>query len=107
MAAKELKVLLYPGDGIGLEVIPEGVRTIAALAKGLAGTKDAFNVRWTEVDWGIAHWRRTGKVVPDDFIRHIQAHDAVFLGALGDPRYLPDHIVCTLGLPLSRGSALC
>jgi len=92
MTAKELKVLLYPGDGIGLEVIPEGVRAIAALAKGVAGTQHAFRVRWTGVDWGIAHWHRTGKVVPDDFIRQIQAHDAVFLGAVGDPRYLPDHI---------------
>lgn len=94
---KEVKVLLFPGDGIGLEVVPEAVRAISALAAGIAkssssSSDDAFRVATTSVDWGVAHHRRTGSIVPADFIAQIRRHDAVLLGALGDPRVLPDHV---------------
>jgi tartrate dehydrogenase/decarboxylase/D-malate dehydrogenase len=92
---KAFKILLYPGDGIGQEVIAEGEKVLRALEKGLAGSaEDAFRLETTCVDWGIAYWQRTGrsKVVPDDYIEQIKAYDAVFLGALGDPRHLPDHV---------------
>ncbi|HEY3289271.1 MAG TPA: isocitrate/isopropylmalate family dehydrogenase, partial [Anaerolineae bacterium] len=46
----------------------------------------------TEFNWGHRYWRETGKVVPDDFLDQLKPFDAIFLGAIGDPQHVPDHI---------------
>jgi tartrate dehydrogenase/decarboxylase/D-malate dehydrogenase len=83
----EYKLAIYPGDGIGIDVVREGV-------KSLRGAELRFGLRlhMTEFDWGHRYWQRTGKAAPDDYLDTLRLFDAVYLGALGDPRHVPDHI---------------
>ncbi len=88
MTTTTYKVAIYPGDGIGSEVIAEAERVLEAVAQ-LDGT---FTLRKTEIPWGVDYWRRTGKVVPDNFLEVMRDFDAILLGALGWPDELPDHV---------------
>lgn len=85
---KNLKIALYPGDGIGPEVIREAVRVLRAVEQADEG----FRLTTTELDWGYELWRRTGKVVPDDFLQIVRPFDAILLGAVGWPAEVPDHV---------------
>jgi tartrate dehydrogenase/decarboxylase/D-malate dehydrogenase len=89
-----LRIALLPGDGVGQEVIPEARSAVEALG---------LPVEWTELDWGSDHWRRTGLMMPHDALDIVRAHDAVLLGAVGDPG-VPDHVsLWGLLLPLRQG----
>ncbi|HVW19217.1 MAG TPA: isocitrate/isopropylmalate family dehydrogenase [Solirubrobacteraceae bacterium] len=76
-----MRVVLLPGDGVGAEVIAEARRVVDALGCG---------IEWTEVPWGSAYWGDHGRMMPDDALDLIAGHDAVLMGAIGDPR-VPDH----------------
>jgi tartrate dehydrogenase/decarboxylase/D-malate dehydrogenase len=78
---------VIPGDGIGPEVCGEAVRVLRALARAGGGPRLEF----TEFPWGTAHYLRTGRMAPEGFTDTLRAHDAVLLGAVGDPR-VPDHV---------------
>jgi tartrate dehydrogenase/decarboxylase/D-malate dehydrogenase len=78
---------LYAGDGIGIEVTAEAIKAMKAVAE-----KFGFRIRLTEFPWGHRYWKETGKVVPDDFLRILSDFPVVFLGAVGDPANVPDHI---------------
>ncbi len=82
------RVALYPGDGIGVDVIREGVKALKALQDVCAG----FRLEFVEFDWGSRYWRRTGRVAPDDYLDILRDFDVIYLGALGDPQNVPDHI---------------
>lgn len=84
---KEYKIALYPGDGIGVDVAREAVKALRA-----AESKFGFRLAITEFDWGHRYWEKTGSVVPDDFLDTLSEFDAIFLGAVGDPENLPDHV---------------
>ena len=84
---RPLRIALYPGDGIGPEVIEQAVRAVDALAARLPTAR----CEWTPFDWGIAHWQRHGKLVPDNFLDVLRPFDAILLGAVGWPALLPDH----------------
>lgn len=84
---KSHRIALYPGDGIGVEVARETVKALEA-----AQSRGGFRLKITEFDWGHRHWKRTGKVVPDNYLDVLAGFDAVFLGAVGDPEHLPDHV---------------
>lgn len=79
-------VALIPGDGIGKEVVPEGVRVLDAVAD-LFG----FAFEWQPFDWSCETYHRTGAMMPDDGLDRLSQHDAIFLGAVGYPG-VPDHI---------------
>ena len=81
-------IAVYAGDGIGIEVIAESVRALRALAEAFGD----FKLSFADFDWGSRYWRETGRVVPDDYLEILKDHDAIFLGALGDPQNVPDHI---------------
>lgn len=89
------RIALYPGDGIGPEVVDATVPVLEAAAR-LAGD---FTIEWTRFDWGVAHHDRHGCVAPDDFLDTLRAFDAIFLGAVGWPARLPDHVTLS---PLIR-----
>jgi tartrate dehydrogenase/decarboxylase / D-malate dehydrogenase len=76
------RVALLPGDGVGPEVIAEARRAVEAL--GLA-------IDWTELPWGSAHWHEHGRMMPEDALDQLLAHDAILMGAVGDPS-VPDHV---------------
>lgn len=86
---------MYPGDGIGPEV------TDAAVAVLTAAQKQArtFDLAYDRFDWGMSHFEKHGRVAPDDFLSTLRGFDAIFLGAVGWPARLPDHITLT---PLIR-----
>ena len=76
------RVALLPGDGVGPEVVAEARRVVDALGLSLS---------WTELDWGAARHRERGAAMPPDALDVLRAHDAVLLGAIGDPS-VPDHV---------------
>ena len=75
-----IKLAVIPGDGIGKEVVPEGLKV---LDRALEGT--GVSVRSTIFDLGAERWRRTGQTLTDEDLEAIKGHDAILLGAVGDP----------------------
>lgn len=85
---REYKIALYPGDGIGPEVIEQAVRVLDA-----AQEQDGnFTLQMTSLPWGADYWTETGRIAPDDYLETLRPFDAILLGAVGDPARLPDHI---------------
>jgi tartrate dehydrogenase/decarboxylase/D-malate dehydrogenase len=85
---KTYNIALYPGDGIGPEVIDQAVRVLEAVEK-LAGD---FKLKFTMLPWGYEFWQKTGQVVPNDFLDVLRPFDAILLGAVGWPAKVPDHV---------------
>ncbi|VEG30125.1 3-isopropylmalate dehydrogenase [Actinomyces howellii] len=75
-----IKLAVIPGDGIGAEVVPEGLKVLAAALEGTG-----LEVRTTDFDLGAARWHRTGQTLTDSDLEAIKGHDAILLGAVGDP----------------------
>jgi tartrate dehydrogenase/decarboxylase/D-malate dehydrogenase len=93
----DYRVVVIPGDGIGTEVVPEGIRVLEAV-----GSRFGINFRWDEKDWSCDRYQRTGRFMPYEGLEEIQSHDAIFLGAVGDPG-VPDHIsLWGLLIPIRR-----
>jgi tartrate dehydrogenase/decarboxylase/D-malate dehydrogenase len=76
------RVAVIPGDGVGQEVVPEGIKVIAAL--GLRFDFEAF-------PWGCEHYERTGRMMPEQALSTLAGYDAIYLGAIGWPT-VPDHV---------------
>ncbi len=76
------RIALLPGDGVGPEVVAEARRAVEALD---------LAIEWTELPWGSAYWHEHGRMMPEDALDTLRAHDAVLLGAIGDPS-VPDHV---------------
>jgi tartrate dehydrogenase/decarboxylase / D-malate dehydrogenase len=76
------RIALLPGDGVGPEVIAEARRAVDALG---------LSVEWTELPWGSAYWHEHGRMMPADALEVLEQHDAVLMGAIGDPS-VPDHV---------------
>ncbi|MDU0348350.1 3-isopropylmalate dehydrogenase [Actinomyces sp. MRS3W] len=75
-----IKLAVIPGDGIGKEVVPEGLKVLEA---ALAG--EGVTLAPTTFDLGADRWHRTGETITDAELEDIKAHDAILLGAVGDP----------------------
>jgi tartrate dehydrogenase/decarboxylase / D-malate dehydrogenase len=84
-------IAVYPGDGIGREVIDQAVRVLEKIQTIEAG----LQLELTWVPWGVEYYRQHGRVAPADFLDQLRCHDAILLGAVGWPAELPDHV--TLG----------
>lgn len=94
---KKVSIAVIPGDGIGTEVIPEGIRVLEA-----AGKKFGVEFEWTTFDWSCKTYHETGKMMPDDGLEQLKAFDAIYLGAVGFPG-VPYHIsLWGLLLPIRR-----
>jgi tartrate dehydrogenase/decarboxylase/D-malate dehydrogenase len=92
------RIAVIPGDGIGKEVIPQGIRVLDA-----AGTRFGFSFEWEFVPWGCEYYLETGHMMPADGLAKIRQHDAIYLGAVGWPG-VPDHVsLWGLLLPIRRG----
>jgi tartrate dehydrogenase/decarboxylase / D-malate dehydrogenase len=86
MAAQRIAVI--PGDGIGTEVMPEGVRVLEAAAKRFGIDLQFDHFDFASCDYYGAH----GRMMPDDWKARIGSHDAIFFGAVGWPASVPDHV---------------
>ena len=92
-----LNIALIPGDGIGNEVMPEGVRVLEA-----AAAKHGLQLSFEEFDWSCETYLATGSMMPEDGIDQLRRFDAVYLGAAGYPT-VPDHIsLWGLLIPIRR-----
>lgn len=94
---KAFQIALIPGDGIGREVVPEGVRALKALAAryGLEFKFDTF-------PYGCKYYLKHGVMMPEDALEQLSAFDAILLGAVGDPG-VPDHLsLWGLLIPIRR-----
>jgi tartrate dehydrogenase/decarboxylase/D-malate dehydrogenase len=98
MAMKELRIAVIPGDGIGKEVVPEGIRVLEA-----AAVRHGIRFTWDELPWSCAYYQEHGRMMPEDGLEKIRRHDAVYLGAVGFPG-VPDHVsLWGLLIPIRRG----
>jgi tartrate dehydrogenase/decarboxylase/D-malate dehydrogenase len=94
---KIYRVAVIPGDGIGNEVVPEGIRVLEAVAK-----KAGIQFQWDHFPWSCEYYKETGQMMPADGLEQIRHHDAIFLGAVGFPG-VPDHIsLWGLLIPIRR-----
>jgi 3-isopropylmalate dehydrogenase len=78
MAARTIRIAVIGGDGIGPEVVAEAVKVLRAAATGVT-------IETTDYDLGARRWHRTGEVLPDSVLGELAGHDAILLGAVGDP----------------------
>ena len=85
---KKYEIAVIPGDGIGKEVVPAAVRVLQTLADVHGGIQFEF----TEFPWSCEYYLEHGKMMPDDGLQILQGFDAIFLGAVGNPKLVPDHI---------------
>jgi tartrate dehydrogenase/decarboxylase / D-malate dehydrogenase len=82
------RIAVLPGDGIGKEVVPEGLRVLDAAAR-----KFGIDLRFDHFDFASCDWyAKHGKMMPDDWKAQIGGHDAIFFGAVGWPATVPDHV---------------
>jgi tartrate dehydrogenase/decarboxylase / D-malate dehydrogenase len=94
---KKFKIAVLPGDGIGNEVVPEGLRVLEAIA---ARHEIAFDFQ--HFDWNCETYKKTGRMMPEDGIARLRDHDSIFFGAVGFPG-VPDHIsLWGLLIPIRR-----
>jgi tartrate dehydrogenase/decarboxylase/D-malate dehydrogenase len=84
---KTNRIAVIPGDGIGKEVVPEGLRVLEAVAG-----KFGIAFQWDEFDWSCDYYLQHGVMMPEDWKAQIGGHDAIFFGAVGWPDKVPDHI---------------
>ena len=93
----QLKIAVIPGDGIGWEVVPEGLKVLEAI-----GGRHGLDFQFTEFDWGCERFHKTGRFMPDDGLAQLREFDAIFLGAVGFPG-VPDHVsLWELLIPIRR-----
>jgi tartrate dehydrogenase/decarboxylase/D-malate dehydrogenase len=91
------RVAVIPGDGIGTEVIPAAIDVIDA-----AAARSQFTMAWESFSWGSDHYFEHGRMMPADAIDRLRPFDAIFLGAVGDPRLQDNLTLNGLLLPIRR-----
>ncbi len=95
---KSYKIAVIEGDGIGREVVPEGLRVLEA-----AGRRYDITFSWRHFDWSCETYLKTGRMMPEDGLDQLREFDAIYLGAVGYPG-VPDHIsLWGLLIPIRRG----
>lgn len=81
-------IAVIPGDGIGNEVMPEGLRALEAAARRFGIDLNYTHFDFACCDYYLAH----GRMLPEDWFDQLKGFDAIFFGAVGDPARVPDHI---------------
>ena len=91
------RIAVIPGDGIGVEVVAEGIRVLDTVAAAIG-----VRFQWDWKDWSCARYAKTGSMMPKDGLAQIAKHDAIYLGAVGWPT-VPDHVsLWGLLIPIRR-----
>jgi tartrate dehydrogenase/decarboxylase/D-malate dehydrogenase len=93
----QYNIAVVPGDGIGNEVVPEGLRILKR-----AGSLFSIDFQFQHFDWSCELYKKTGRMMPEDGIERLRDNDAIFFGAAGFPG-VPDHIsLWGLLIPIRR-----
>ncbi len=91
------RIAVIPGDGIGKEVVPEGIRVLEA-----AGRRFGIEFTFDEFPWSCEQYKNTGRMMEEGGLDEIRGHDSIFLGAVGFPG-VPDHVsLWGLLIPIRR-----
>ena len=85
---KLYKIAVIEGDGIGKEVVPAAIKVLNAVAE----MDSTFKFEWTYFPWGCDYYLQHGEMMPQDGIETLKQYDQIFLGAVGMPELVPDHI---------------
>lgn len=85
--SKNHKIAVIAGDGIGKEVMPEGLRVLEAVAG-----RHGIQFEWDVLDWSCDYYAKHGRMMPEDWKERIGGHEAIFFGAIGWPDAVPDHV---------------
>ncbi|NMM37486.1 MAG: tartrate dehydrogenase [Glaciimonas sp.] len=85
---KKHKIAVIPGDGIGKEVMPEGLRAVDAAAIKFGIALEYTHIEWASCDYYAQH----GQMMPSDWFEQLKGFDAIYFGAAGWPATVPDHI---------------
>ncbi|MBV8624212.1 MAG: tartrate dehydrogenase [Herbaspirillum sp.] len=86
--SKTHKIAVIAGDGIGQEVMPEGLRAVEAASK-----KFGIDIEFTHFDWAhCGYYAQHGQMMPDDWFEQLKGFEAIFFGAVGWPATVPDHV---------------
>ncbi len=80
------RIAVIPGDGIGKEVVPEGIRVLNA-----AGKRFGIEFQWEFFPWGCEYYSLQGQMMPPDGLAILKGFEAIYLGAVGAPE-VPDHV---------------
>ena len=81
------RIAVIPGDGIGKEVVPEGLRVLEAV-----GTRFGIAFEFAHFDWDCDYYVKHGRMMPEDWFETLSRFDAIFYGAVGWPATVPDHV---------------
>jgi len=93
------RIAVMPGDGIGKEVVPEGLRVLEAVAR-----KFHITLEFTAFDWSCDYYAKHGRMMPEDWFDILRPFEAIFYGAVGWPATVPDHVSLWGSLiPFRRG----
>ena len=87
------RIAAIPGDGIGKEVVPEGLRVLKAAGERFDFSLDVREIEWASCDWYAKH----GQMMPDDWKQQLAGVDAIYFGAVGWPATVPDDISLWVG----------
>lgn len=85
---ESIKIAAIPGDGIGVEVVPEGLKVLEAVASCCNIRTEVTHIDWASANYYAAH----GRMMPKDWKQQLGHVDAIYLGAVGWPETVPDHI---------------
>jgi tartrate dehydrogenase/decarboxylase / D-malate dehydrogenase len=86
--SKPFNIAVLAGDGIGQEVMPEGLRVLQAAAR-----RFDIPLQFNHFDWAHCdYYAKTGQMMPDDWKSQLEGHDAIYFGAVGWPATVPDHV---------------
>ena len=85
---KEFKIAVIPGDGIGQEVAPEGVRVLDAVGE----VTGAYKLNYEYFPWGCDYYLQHGSMMPENGLDILRPFDAIYFGAVGLPKQIPDHV---------------
>jgi tartrate dehydrogenase/decarboxylase/D-malate dehydrogenase len=93
------RIAVIPGDGIGKEVVPVAVELLRSATLG-----EKRGLEFVDFPWGCDYYLASGRMMPEDALETLRAFDAIFLGAIGDPERVPDHVsLWGLLLAIRRG----
>jgi tartrate dehydrogenase/decarboxylase/D-malate dehydrogenase len=93
------RIAVMPGDGIGKETVPEGLRVLEAATK-----KFGIDFAFTHFDWSCDYYSKHGRMMPEDWFAQLRGFEAIYYGAVGWPATVPDHVSLWGSLiPFRRG----
>src|SRR5438874_10893034 len=95
--SRSYNIATIPGDGIGREVVPEGIRVAEAAAR-----RFGFSLSWKEFDWSCERFLKTGRMMPEDGLEQLRPFDEIFLGAVGHPSVVDHVALCVLIIVFRR-----